>query len=353
MKTKSIFFTDIHLKEFNVEQVRAALVDEGIPLCKKNEINKVFCLGDVFDSRISQKQIVLKTWGDILESYHNAGIEMICIRGNHDSSDYKSRDSFLEPYKYYPSFTLVDDIKVIIEKNIVYALIAFYDENIWLERFDELLEEIKKDKYKGMTKVCLTHMSLTGSRNNDGSLQSCKLSPSTFKCFDFTAIGHFHDFQKLSPSVVHIGALMQNNFAEDEKKGFWLFEGDDVKLVPTNQITFKKITVDLDAMTPDEIEEQITLFHASKRNDNDRIRIEVTGTQDKVSAFDKTKYSAMGIDVKPKIKEVEEVIDAEDKVNEIKVLTKTDIMDRFASFCKEKKYNADEASDILQKALGD
>lgn len=345
VKPIAIISTDWHLKPDNCELINNLLQDE-LELAKDMEVDTHIWLGDIFDSRISQKECVLNTFGNILDSYHNNKQKMFVIPGNHDKTDYTSKNSFLDPYKYHPSFVLLRDGVIKEIGGLKMAFMPFLFDKEWLDEFENI-----KDK---KADILFTHMAFDGSCNNDGSKVDSKLTPTVLKKYKFVLSGHYHNMQYVTQSIIHLGSLCQNNFGEDDKKGFYILYSDGTtELIKSERSSFKKITVDLDTMSPDEVEEQITLFHASKRNDNDRIRIEVTGTQDKVSAFDKTKYSAMGIDVKPKIKEVEEVIDAEDKVNEIKVLTKTDIMDRFASFCKEKKYNVDEASDILQKALGD
>lgn len=344
VKPIAIISTDWHLKPDNCDLITNLLQDE-LELAKKIGVSTHIWLGDIFDSRISQKECVLNTFGNILDSYHNNKQTMIAIPGNHDKTDYTSKNSFLDPYKHYPSFSLIRSAEVLSIKNIAMLFIPFFAEKEWIEEFEKVNKKAN---------ILFTHMAFSGSRNNDGTEVESKLTPSMLKKYKYVYGGHYHDPQQITSSIFHLGSLCQNNFGEDDKKGFYvLYEDCSVELVKSERSSFRKIVVDLDTMSPDEIEERIVLFHASKKNDDDRIRIEVTGTQDKVSAFDKSKYSSMGIDVKPKIKEIEEVIDAEEKVTEIKVLTKTDIMERFALFCKDKKYNADEASDILQKALGD
>lgn len=101
----TMIFTDIHLKESNCNEIKELLIGQGIEICKIYRLKRCFCLGDVFDSRIAQKQEVLSTWDEILNAYDKAGIEVVCIRGNHDSSDYKSSNSFLN----HISITLILD----------------------------------------------------------------------------------------------------------------------------------------------------------------------------------------------------------------------------------------------------
>ena len=56
MKPLAMIFTDIHLKESNYQEVEELLIKQGIDICKTNNLKQCFCLGDVFDSRISHRQ---------------------------------------------------------------------------------------------------------------------------------------------------------------------------------------------------------------------------------------------------------------------------------------------------------
>ena len=57
--------------------------------------------------------------------------------------------------------------------------------------------------------------------NNDGSSVESSIRPSLFKDWGLVLSGHYHDYQELSDNVVHLGSLTQNNFGEDENKGFF------------------------------------------------------------------------------------------------------------------------------------
>ena len=300
----------------------------------------------MFDSRIAQKQEVLSTWDEILDAYDKAGIEVVCIRGNHDSSDYKSSNSFLKPYKHHPNFRLVDDIDIIEEEGYLFGCIAYYDENIWIERFEELKECIL-DQKKNEKLICLGHIEITGS-SNLGHVTENKLKTGSFKDFDMTFLGHFHDQQEINEKVVHLGSLVQNNFGEDEQKGFWIINSDlSYELIPSKSKKYKKQVIDLDIMTFKQADKLIK--DLKTKNPDDYVRVELTGGQDTLKSIDKKVYQELGIDVKLKAKELE--VNEVEVVEEVKVLTNNDILSKFKDWCKENDYNYKEGFNILKQVL--
>lgn len=94
VKPIAIISTDWHLKPDNCELINNLLQDE-LELAKDMEVDTHIWLGDIFDSRISQKECVLNTFGNILDSYHNNKQKMFVIPGNHDKTDYTSKIRFL------------------------------------------------------------------------------------------------------------------------------------------------------------------------------------------------------------------------------------------------------------------
>lgn len=55
-------------------------------------------------------------------------------------------------------------------------------------------------------------------------------------------LGHYHDYQQVGSNIFHLGSLQQNNFGEDESKGFWMLYDDcTVELLKSkNGNVFKK-----------------------------------------------------------------------------------------------------------------
>lgn len=93
MTGKMIISTDWHLKPSNIEEIME-LQRQELNVAEDNGITSHVWLGDIFDSRISQRQDVLNAFSSILDMYAMRGHKIYCIPGNHDKSDYSSDRSF-------------------------------------------------------------------------------------------------------------------------------------------------------------------------------------------------------------------------------------------------------------------
>lgn len=341
MKYISLISTDFHLKQENLENIRA-LHKEAIEIAEQKNITNHIWLGDIFDSRISQKQDILNVLTSIIEDYDSVGHKIICISGNHDKTNYNSKESFLDSYKYHPSFDLIDDIDYRMINGIECFFLPFFS--------DDILKEKKILKcFNGKKKVLFGHFAVTGSRNNDGSVVESDIKVSDFKCFDKVFLGHYHDYQEISKNIIHLGSLQQNNFGEEENnKGFWLL---DDKLNVTNIPSkfgqrFKKLEIDLKNTPIKQVDTLIQKFKTS--NPNSKLRVEVWGEESSLKAFEKDKYVKLGIDVKKKSCEVEII---SNEIENVKILSSKDIQEKFKLFCKENDYNYQEGEKILKEIL--
>lgn len=337
-------FTDPHLKSNNIDSVTEAII-QGLNFCKQKGIKDVVCLGDVFDSRVSQKQDVLVAWDSILDEFDRNKIKFHVIRGNHDSTNYRSSDSFLKPYKHHPMLNLIDDMAVIVIGDFVFYCIAFYEEDLWLERFEELTKEgIEKNS------ILLTHMAFQGSTNNDGTKVQSTLKPSLFKKFKRVLAGHYHNSQNISSNIVHLGSLLQNDFGEDEEKGFWFLDKNgEVDLFKLSGVTsFRKIEIDLDNITQKQAAAIIETFE--KNNPGCRLRVELTGETASIKAFDGSDFKVKGIDIKRKFKEVEV---GEEEVGEVKISTLSEVKAKFEIFCADNEYDYEEGLKILEESMNE
>ena len=103
----AIISTDKHLQEANALEL-LDIAEQEIALAQEQGVDTVIWLGDIFDSRLSQRQELLTCLTEMIELYHEHGITLLCIPGNHDKTDYESDESFLTAYKYHPGFNLYE-----------------------------------------------------------------------------------------------------------------------------------------------------------------------------------------------------------------------------------------------------
>lgn len=340
MEPIALIYTDFHLKPSNIKEV-SSLCEEAISIATKNKVTTHIWLGDIFDNRVSQRQDVLNALTSIIEMYDKANHKIICLVGNHDKSDYSKEDSFLDPYKYHPSFDLISDYDYRSIQGVPCFFLPFFADDL-LSLYMDVAKNDEADIFFG-------HFAVTGSRNNDGSTVDNKIKPSLFKGYKAVYLGHYHDYQEIGKNIYHLGSLQQNNFGEDEKKGFWLLKDDcSVEWIKgTKGIVYKKEIVDLDQVPPKQVKS--VLEKLRKDNEGTKLRIELWGTEDKLEAFDKSDFTNLGIDFKKKHREIEVV--SKGRSEEARRLTDSDILEKFKSFCKENGYDYPTGLTILKEVL--
>ena len=338
----AIISTDKHLREENSLEL-LDLAEQEIELAKQYQVGFVIWLGDIFDSRLSQRQEVLTSLTDMIEKYHEADIQILCIPGNHDKTDYESDESFLTPYKYHPNFELIEKEEAMEFDfgggDIEFHFIPFYSQDEWLSRFKSLSAP------KSKRSILFSHTAVQGSINNDGKKVNNKIQLSLFNRYGKVFLGHYHDAQQLGSNVFHLPSTRQNNFGEDENKGFTLLYDDlSFTFIKARFVPFKKIKVDLSTTTKEE------LIKLSKTETNDaNIRVTLVGDQQAVKAVNKKWFTDNGILVKAKYTDVEVVEDDNSEI--VQEVTGSDMLQKFETFCSEKGYNYQEGVKLLKEII--
>lgn len=342
-----IFSTDWHLKPENIPAI-TDLVKQKCELAKRLGVNQLICLGDIFDSRISQREEVLTAFERILDIIGSHELKMTIIPGNHDKTIYSSVDSFLAPYRHHPAIWLIDRMGGIpfIEHGLHINFLPFFEESTWINKFKELCEYIGEDIVNGKRILC-THIAVTGSRNNDGSLVSSTLSSSMFKDFYKVFSGHYHDQQKIGSNFYHIPSIQQNNFGENPDKGFTVLYSDGSHdLVDSNFRQYLKVVIDLDEKSIAELD----TFKKFYANRDANVRFEVTGSENVLKSLHKEDFTILGIDLKTKSKEIEGDIKYAAEA-EVKEHTASTIKEEFAIFCEENKLDLETGLKYLNQIL--
>lgn len=343
----AILSTDLHAKTDNVEQVKD-LIQQKIKLGEKLQVKTLIVLGDIFDSRQAQPLIVLQFWEEILDLIYEAGMNLICIPGNHDKTDYSKRYSFLGPFKHHPAFTLMDDYDFIkLAEGLCGIFIPYFEEDKWLEYFQETKKYLKNEKY-----ILFSHQALTGSVNNDGSKIENSLKPSIFEKFFKVFLGHYHNQQKIGKNIYHIPSIQANNFGEDNEKGFTvLYDDGSHELIHSEFKQYYTLKVDLDKISKDELNDLKKDGSLLIKESGANVRFKFEGSEDKVSALQKEEYTALGIDVKKEHKTIVKSIQKAE-TGEVIVYNNETILKKFDSFCEEESYdNIEYGKNCLLKKL--
>lgn len=341
MKPKILVSTDWHLKPSNIEEIYK-LQEQEILEAKKLGIKNHVWLGDIFDSRISQREEVLNTLTKIIELYQHHGHCIFCIPGNHDKTSYESETSFLDAFQYHPNFKLITRVDYFTIEKIFCFFIPFFTNEIWCDEYKQIGSAIKLSN-----SILFTHLAFQGSRNNDGTLVESSITPSMFKDWGKVFSGHYHDHQELTDNVIHLGSITQHDFSEDENKGFWvIYEDLSYDLIPSDGKKYRKLVVNLDEMTFKQVDKVIKKF--KEENNDSFVRVEIKGSEDAIKSIDKKEYQSLGIDIKTKVNEIENI---DGDIEEVRALTTADIADKFKLFCEQNEYDYDEGIEILKEVI--
>lgn len=291
MKKKPLILiiTDTHLSNKNIDLV-IDIFKQAIEKTVKLGFDVLYHAGDVFDSRKHQTLATLNAWYDILDMLEEAGIKLRAIPGNHDKPDYFDEASYLDVYRTHPALELVRNYKRFPHGDIMIHMLPFFDE---VEVYPFYLKKTEISKAMNQN-IAITHIAVDGVRNNDGSEIEETFDKKNFKMFDKVLVGHYHDAQGLG-NVEYIGSAFQKNFGEDDNKGMTLTYDDGLlERIELVFPRFKTVKVDLNLVTPDELEKEFT----AHKNSEDNIRFKFSGTKEKISSIDRQKYVKAGIDVK-------------------------------------------------------
>lgn len=334
----AIVSTDWHLKETNISEL-LDIARQEVHVAEVHGLNTVFWLGDCFDSRISQRQEILSAFSQIINIHAERGIHIVCIPGNHDKTDYASDSSFLDPYRYHPNFKLIDSPEPYMLANGREAwFIPFYQTDVWVDKFQKLTPSEHS--------ILFSHTAIEGSINNDGSMVQSSINASMFKKFDRVFLGHYHNAQQPARNVFHLPSVMQNNFGEDEEKGFTVLYSDMTFELYNSEFTpYREIVVDTLQASKADIKAL-----TEEEHEGVHLRVTLTGDRQSIKGINKKAFTDRGILVKTKYNDVE----VDDTITEEAVcreLNDGDIADKFRSFCDSKGYDVEEGMLILNQIM--
>jgi DNA repair exonuclease SbcCD nuclease subunit len=349
--TIAVILTDTHLYEkrtmqdaiidCNYENVEKAFI-EAMDLAENHGLDTVYHGGDFFDSRKHQSQPLMEMFWKILELFRARNLKLVMIAGNHDRTDYSSEFSFLFNSQHHPNLHLVSKYDYIDDKkhNIRFHLLAFFDNDIYV---DILKSDALSNIHPEMKNVLITHIGIHGVLKNDGEKEESSITFRMFEDFDKVLIGHYHDYSShINGKIVYIGSACQNNFGENAKKGITLLSSNlDLARVKTNFKEFKTLVVDVKDIQKNDISSII---------DNQKVeyqRLILTGDENLIKAFDKSKLIEQGVKIETKpnkieLKKVEQRLDAHNTES---------IFENFTNFCTDNQYIEPEGLIYLKPAI--
>lgn len=322
MKKLFIIFNDLHLKQGNEDAIIRG-VKGMIKYALENNIKNLVLAGDLFDSRRYQRLSVLKAFDEILFLIKDADLKLYMFPGNHDKTLYESNHSFLDIFSRNGNLEMFDDIGTIEIEGKSITMLPYFDEKA-------LVEKIESAK---PTDLLISHFAMVGSVNLGYTNDTSNITKKLLKKFKKTYLGHYHNHNEISKDIVHLPSFLQNNYGEDENKGFAVInENLSYTLIKGDFKCFKKLSIDINSINQKEI---ISLIDSHKNNEH-HIRFEFTGDADKLKSLDLSIFKDTEISIVKKFDNgnanlLETVVE--------KVYDKTSTLKEFENFCDEKGYD--------------
>ena len=326
MLPEFICITDTHLNINNIS-TNIDIYKQVIKEAKLLDIRTVYHLGDIFDSRKAQPLPVLKTFKEILSLFEEANIELIAIPGNHDKLDYTSEESYLDVFEDSSVFKVIKDYD--INGNI--CAIPFFDEKTTYQKYlDKLFKDAEENDIDLSETILLTHIAISGVKNNDGSEVSNNIKQKQFKVFNKVLVGHYHNESKVGDNIYYIGSAFQHNFGEDDNKGYVIiYDNNEIKKKQLNFPKYIKKKFDVEKYTPKQIEKEIENFDLK----NNHVRFIIEGEYEKINSIDTEKIKSKGVDIKLKSTEIDIVVNKAEN-NQFQPFSKSNVINEFQEFCK-------------------
>ena len=332
----AIIFNDIHLKTGNEDEVYEStkyMVDYAV----ENGIKNLIFAGDLFDSRTFQRQKVLQTLDKMLDLFHASGLILYMFPGNHDKTLYNSSDSFLDIYKHHPCVKFNRELKNIVIDGVSIDLLPFFSTELLVP----MIENAKGSD------ILISHFGMDGSNHLGHVQKNTNINKKMFTKWNKVYLGHYHNHNEITKDIVHLPSFRQENFGEDNNKGFSLLKKDgSYEIIKGKFKEYTKITVDLDKNTQKDISKLID----THKNSGKIVRIEFNGTEAQCKAINKTQFKGTDIDIKLKYSEIYENEIAEpSKI--IEKYSKDQILGSFKDFCNDKDYDYKEGEHMIKEFL--
>lgn len=215
----------------------------------EKEVDFVLLSGDLYNTQkinIKAQSIFIKE----LKRLKEEGIKVFLIRGNHDFLSEENKKLTLQlPDNVYLYSEEVQTHIIKTKENKKVAVSAFSYENQWIQErkikeYPERFEEV--DMHIGML-----HGAIDQSDSSTGNYAPFSISELKEKNYDYWALGHIHQKQKIStlPLAYYPGNIQGLHKNERGEKGCLVLEKSlrslKVEFVTTASIVWEELRVDL------------------------------------------------------------------------------------------------------------
>lgn len=305
--------------------------DEAIGICLSQEIKHILFLGDLVLSRSAQTLNILLAIHDVLEKCREHHINVTMINGNHCKIDQEAPRGYCNVFDSFENVRVISEWgEVRLTDNLGIGMISYFPENgSFTQKLDQMEKHLFALDYPKT--ILMIHEGIRG-----GLLQSTEdeLPADLFYRWDKVLVGHYHNRNTVNDNIYYIGSSRQNNFGENEEKGYTILLADGSTEFVKNQVNIRYQVIDIpiekaDINLSDHLEE-------IKEDGRYRVKVRIHSTAAKVSGLDKEKLIRAGANKIEIITEDLNVVETK----ETSLFEKFDnrkIKDSYGIFCKEKE----------------
>ncbi len=239
---KFIHMADVHLgyRQYGCEE---RLVDfaqsflDAINYGINNEVDFIIIAGDLFHKRSEMDPVTLTQATKVLEKAQKADIPVVAVEGNHDSTYFRDRFSWMD---YLAKNDLLINLKPSFDDGLVLeewdgekgAYVDLDGARIYGMKYygsltSRILEEYQKKIKKNGFTIFTAHAGVEGYMNIYGCIPSSVLHQFK-KSVDYVALGHIHQSIVEDNFIFNPGSLETCDITESSfNRGIFYVEWDD------------------------------------------------------------------------------------------------------------------------------
>lgn len=346
----ALLFNDIHVAKDNIAEFNANW-DEMLSLCEEYQIDDVVIGGDMFTASASQRLPVLLAVKHAIQKATSKNLFLTIAEGNHCKIDLEAIEGYSHVFSGYKDVDIVDVYKVLEWDDCKFALVvmSYFPEN---GSFTKKLADLKEDLVN-QYKYDLDHVILyihEGIKGALGNLDIPKEVPTEiFNDFHSVLVAHYHDRVELAGTdIMYIGSSRQNNFGEDEEKGYTILYDDGTTSFIKNNVNTRYVTIDvaIEDIDDDFMKKLADYHNCPPVPYKVRVRIKCTDAQAK--AYDKKILLDAGANkVEFKTDKTETIVTKSASIDE--KYDKNGIKKEYQTFCSEKNIDSKLGMKYLDK----
>lgn len=335
----ALLINDLHITSDNILEFNKNW-KEALEVCAGHKIKDIVIGGDVFTARASQTlPVLLAVKNALVCAARHENLNVTIAYGNHDAPNSKSTESYCHLYDTIDGVYVVDTYERINwDSDVQLCVISYFPENDgFKEVLDKAINECKRTRYGLENTILYIHEGVHGALGDFEIEKECPQE--WFEGFKAVLCGHYHNRVRIKKTnIEYIGSSRQNNFGEDELKGYTILYSDGSYEFVQNEVNTRYRTIEAD-------------YDDDLQLDDDpryKTRLKLNCTDAQAKTVDKEKLHAMGFN-KIELK-TEKVKATEVKETDLdQRFDKQGIKKEYKRFCNTKEIEPDLGLKYLDK----